>query len=127
MLIARFVSHKNRLIKVIRTEEVSSPFEVCLKDNFAEKKKISFKRNFQFIKINIYKTIIEVACIISYIHPHKLSCLCKTGQLPYPAFCCTQGCCTNVLGEIKFISNKWSRNFVVQKIFMADAGKKYEK
>lgn len=61
MLIARFVSHKNRLIKVIRTEENSSPFEVCLKDNFAGRKNL--KRNFQIIKINIYKTINEVACI----------------------------------------------------------------
>lgn len=38
MLIARFFPHKNRLIKVIRTEKNSSPFEVCLKDNFEEKK-----------------------------------------------------------------------------------------
>lgn len=39
MLIARFVFHKNRLVKVIRTEKNLSPFEVCLKDNFEEKVK----------------------------------------------------------------------------------------
>lgn len=50
MLIARFVSHKNRLIKVIRTEEISSPFEVCLKDNFAEKKKSLSKETFNLLK-----------------------------------------------------------------------------
>lgn len=34
-----FASDKNRLIKVIRTEKDSSPFEACLKD-YSEKKKI---------------------------------------------------------------------------------------
>jgi len=43
MLISRFVSHKNRLIKVIRTEKKPSSLEACLKDNFkGEKKRTSF-------------------------------------------------------------------------------------
>lgn len=81
MLIARFVSHKNRLIKVIRTEKNSSPFEVCLKANF-EEKKISFKRNFQIILLS-----------------NKLSCLYKIGQVSHPACCCAQRGCTNIQGE----------------------------
>lgn len=92
MLIARFVSHKNRLIKVIRTEKNSSPFKVCLKATF-EGKKNSFRRNFQIILLS-----------------NKLCCLYKTGQISSLACCCAQRGCTNVQGESKFISNKWSRN-----------------
>lgn len=46
MLIARFASRKNSLIKVIRTEKNSSPFKVCLKDNFEThaKKKHFFQK-----------------------------------------------------------------------------------
>lgn len=94
MLIARFASRKNRLIKVIRTEKNSSPFEVCLKDNFETKKKcVSFKQNFQII-----------------LSPNKLRCFYRTGQLPYLPACCTQRCCTHMQGQMKFVSNEWSRN-----------------
>lgn len=100
MLIARFASRKNCLIKVIRTEKNSSPFKVCLKDNFEThaKKSISFRRNFQIILL-----------------PNKFRCLYKTDQLPYPPSCCTQRCSTYTQGEMKFISNEWRRSSLSKK------------
>lgn len=100
MLIARFASHKNSIIKVIRTEKNSSPFEVCLKDDFETKRKksIYFGKNFQIILLT-----------------SKLRCLYKTVQPPYLPSCCTQRCCTHMQGEIKFIFSEWSRNSLSKK------------
>lgn len=78
-----FASDKNRLIKVIRTEKDSSPFEACLKD-YSEKKKKSFRSNFQIILLT-----------------NKLICFYKTGQFSYLTPCYSQRCCTNMANAEK--------------------------